>query len=401
MVMGSGTTLGDTHNFGRRVVRRSTPGGERIAKPRTVAWERLFLDADSPLRMRLDAAARRAGIDGAFSFLPDLKFFPSDSGSFGGDVEALELKALGQLSADEAQGLARIVGRSLALWSWFGVTDLHWENLALGRTDDSRIVFTPLDIEAIFEDLRLPTETKLLPDADQEVAEICRHACGVRRVLPFLGKPVRPEHLVPMAAEYSRMLDLLDDHCDEIAAVVSGLPSLDETPIRVCLRGTDVYVYAMLGVDRPVWPPFLEAEEARMARGDVPYFFRLIGQTGIWYYGDADLEIVCQIPTEGDVPRLEPLLDLTGGLCSPNRESLRTEGLFTILGAFDDPSFKGRHRESEMEIEFGDGVLVVETANEALETDRDLSEFVGSAYMPCRCGEVESVFVPPVTQCEV
>ena len=60
----------------------------------------------------------------------------------------------------------------------------------LGVDARGRVVFSPLDIEMILADLSLPTETKLLPDPDPEVAEICRHAAGVRRVLPYLGKPV-------------------------------------------------------------------------------------------------------------------------------------------------------------------------------------------------------------------
>ncbi|MEM9557858.1 MAG: hypothetical protein AAGC60_26610 [Acidobacteriota bacterium] len=398
--------LGDTHNFSRRVERR----GDRIVKPRTVVWERLVLDAESPLRVRLDEAARADGAEGAFRFLPDLKFSPSTRpGASDSEVEALELAPLGRLSADETMELARIVGRSLALWSWLGVSDLHWENLALGRADDGRIVWTPLDVEAIFDDLSLPTETKLVPDADPEVAAICRHACGVRRVLPSLGKPVRRAHRVAMAAEYRRMLDLLDRHAEAIAAEVAATPGLDEAPIRVCLRGTDVYVHSLLGADpsrqaghdaAPVWPPFLDAEEEQLARGDVPYFFRLIGHDGIFYYGDRDLQTIRQIPTAGDVPRLEPLLDLSNGLRSSRRESLRVEGLFTVLAAFDDPADTGRHRDGEIEVRFEDDALLVETADEVVEARRDLQDVVGSVYLPCRCGEVESVFVPPVTHCE-
>lgn len=389
---------GDSHNFGRRVTRRATAGGGRIVKPRTVVWERLLLDAQSPLRRALDDIPAS---ESTFAFLPDLKFFGGEL--LCGEVEALALEPLGKLAPGEMTELARIVGRSLALWSWLGVSDLHWENLALGKAKDGRIVFTPLDVEAIFDDLSLPTETKLLPDADPEVAEICRHACGVRRVLPYLGKPIDPTRLVEMAAKYVKTLDLLERHGKAISEAISQIPGLEETPIRVCLRGTDVYVHAMRGSQLPVWPPFLDAEQEQMARGDVPYFFRLLARPGIYYYVDPDLETVAQIPTDGDVPRLEPLLDLSnlsGSLRSPNRDILRTEGLFTILGAFDHPSFAGRHSSDELAIEFGDGVLGIETADEILETDRDLSAFVGSVYLPCRCGEVESALVPPTTACE-
>ncbi|MEO1368175.1 MAG: hypothetical protein AAFX50_13460, partial [Acidobacteriota bacterium] len=189
--------LGDTHNFGRCVTRR----GDRIVKPRPVLWEQLLLDAESPLRRRLDAAARQSGDAGAFAFLPDVKFYPPRSGT-GGEVDAIRLEPLGSLGDGEVEELARITGRSLALWSWLGVTDLHWENLVLGRDARGQIVFTPLDIEGLFDDLAMPTETKLLPDADPEYAEISRHAAGVRRVLPYLGKPVSASTLLTTAAAY-------------------------------------------------------------------------------------------------------------------------------------------------------------------------------------------------------
>ena len=368
-------------------------------KPRTVVWERLFLDAESPLRVVLDPAGR----GGIFSFLPDLKFFPpSGRSELGGEVMRVNLEPLGDLAPEGAEELARLVGRSLALWSWFGVSDLHWENLALGRATDGRIVFTPLDVESLFDDFSLPTHTKLLPDADPEVAEVCRHACGVRRVLPFLGKPIDAQNLVGMTGEYLETLALLDQHGDKIGEVVSAVPHLDEVPIRVCLRGTDVYMGVLSESASPqtVWPPLLEAEEEQLARGDVPYFFRLYGRPGLHYYGDASLQTTKTLPTEGDVPQLDPLLSLSGGLRSPSRDSLRVEGLFTVLGAFDAPSIRGSYRDGDLRVDFGDEFLTVETVDEELEVARDLSEFVGSVYLPCRCGEVGSVLVPSTTVCE-
>ena len=50
----------------------------------------------------------------------------------GGEVERVELEPLPTLTRDGRRALAAIVGRSLALWSWLGVSDLHWENLVLG-----------------------------------------------------------------------------------------------------------------------------------------------------------------------------------------------------------------------------------------------------------------------------
>lgn len=390
----SPTHLGDSHNFGRRV---SLAGG-RVAKPRAVLWEWLVLAADSPLRRLLDQAAEQAGLGrGAFGFLPALEFFPSRS-QIGGEVEQIALSPLPAPSSEGRQALAAIVGRSLALWSWLGVCDLHWENLVLGVDARGHVVFTPLDVEMILADLSLPTETKLLPDADPEYAAICRHACGVRRVLPYLGKPVDGADLLPMAAAYRGTLGILDRHASAIADVFTSLPELRETPIRVCLRGTDEYVRANT---EPLWPPLLDAEVEQLDRGDIPYFFRLYGRPGIHYYGNPALSQIKTLPLKGDVPQLDPILRLSRGLRSPSRKKLREEGLFTLLGAFDHRLLAGRYASDELELSFGARTLVVKLpSGEELHSRRNLSAFVASVYLPCSCGEVRSVFVPPVTQCD-
>lgn len=391
------SALGDSHNFGRRV---SLSAG-RVAKPRAILWEWALLGNDSPVRKLLDEVSERDGMAGLFSFLPTLRFFPTrDEAGIGGEVERITLEPWSFRSQERRLELAGIVGRSLALWSWLGVSDLHWENLVLGVDSEKRTVFGPLDIEMIFAVLSLPTETKLLPDPDPEYAETCRHASGVRRVLPYLGKPIQAEHLVAMASAYSSMLALLDRHAAAIAQAFSALPGLSDAPIRVLLRGTDEYVRART---EPLWPPLLPAESEQLARGDIPYFFRLYGQPGIRYYADESLQRVAQLPSKGDVPQLDPILPLSRGLRSPTRQKLRVEGLFTVLGAFDAAGLTGTLEHGGMQVTFKPRSLIVKLEDgDEMEVRRAaLPDFVGSVYLPCTCGEVRSVFVPDVTRCAV
>jgi hypothetical protein len=385
--------LGDAHNFGRRVALRQG----RVYKPRALLWEWLVLGHDSPLRELLRDAAEREGLGpDTFEFLPTLRFFPT-RGRVGGEVEQVALEPLRQRSPASRRALARVVGRSLALWSWLGVSDLHWENLVLGVSDRGQIVFGPLDVEMILADLALPTETKLLPDPDPEYAVICQHACGVRRVLPYLGKPVDPADLAAMAAAYLGSLAFLERHAAAMAKLLARLPGLRTTPIRVCLRGTDQYLRTDA---EPLWPPLLDAERVQLERGDIPYFFRLYGRAGIHYYADRTLRQVRRLPLQGDVPKLDALLDVRRGLRSGTRKQLREQGLLTLLGAFDHPALVGRHASDELRVTFGKRGLVVRLpGGEELHARRDLSAFVSSVYQPCRCGEVRSVFVPAVTRC--
>jgi hypothetical protein len=106
------------------------------------------------------------------------------------------------------------------------------------------------------------------------------------------------------------------------------------------------------------------------------------------------------LPLKGDVPQLDPLLDVARGLRSPSRQKLRTEGLLTLLGAFDDASLDGRQHSDELTLALGPRSLVISFPDgERLHSRRNLGDFVSSVYLPCRCGEVRSVFVPAVTKC--
>lgn len=376
--------------------------GDRVHKPRSIVWEQLVLGVGSPLRRVLDEAAARDPLgSGAFDFLPRLAFFPAPSEP-GGEVERVILAPLPERPTDpEALALAAIVGRFVALFTWLGVADLHWENLVLGRDAAGRTVFAPLDVEMILADMALPTETKLVPDADPEVVAICRHAAGLRRILPYLGKPVTAPLLLTLVRAYLDTLAFLDRHAPAIAAVFTGLPDLGESPIRVCLRGTGDYVRARTGA---LWPPLLQGESVQLARGDIPYFFRLVGKPGIHFYADRELRRLERLPMRGDVPQLEPLLPLSPparALRAASRKSLREEGLFTLLGAFDHPALTGTQTADGLSVTFQRRTLVVRLpSGDELVSRRNMGAFVASLYLPCTCGEVRTPFVPSVTTCE-
>lgn len=390
--------LGDSHNFGRRVVARDG----RIAKPRTVFWEWLLLSEHSPLRQRLAriAAEDQSGV--RFDFLPSLQVvLPAtrhgEAGVQEGEVERIALRPLACPTPVERRKLAEISGCAIALFSWLGLGDLHWENLALGADAKGDICFAPLDIELLLDDHALPTATRLLPEADPDYAALYQHACGIRRVLPFLGKPIALVDLLAMVDAYRQTLAVLERHTDAIATDLATLSALHQAPLRVCLRSTGDYVHAGPDLD----PPLLAAEDEQLRRGDIPYFFRLYGRPGIHYFTDPSLATSLRLPTRGDVPQLAPLLQVSKGLRSPKRQSLREQGLFCLLGAFDHPSFHGEHTLGDLTVRFLSRRLVVRLpGGDELDTRRDLRSFVSSVYLPCRCGEARSALVPPVTRCQ-
>jgi hypothetical protein len=349
--------------------------GARVHKPRTILWEWLVLARESPLRKWLDANG-----GGALDFLPSLAFSR-------GAVSRVALDPLPRLSRAKKIELAEIVGRAIALFAFLGVGDLHWENLVLGRERD-RIVFGPLDVEMIFADMASPTETRLLPDARTDDAAMLAHACGARRVLPYLGKPIDASCLLAIVSAYRATFAFLERHASDIARIVSRVRGLRTAPIRVTLRGTDEYVRAR---SEPVWPPLLDAESEQLMRGDIPYFFRLYGSPGIRYFADRALRTAKTIPRRGDVPTLAPLLSVARGFRSPSRARLREQGLFAIIAAFDAASLTGTHRNDALAITLSARAITVKLASgETMRSPRNLRAFVGSVYLPCGCGEVKT-----------
>jgi hypothetical protein len=242
-----------------------------------------------------------------------------------------------------------------------------------------------------------PPKTKLLGDPDPEYAAECQHSAGLRRVLPYLGKPLGAANLVTLAGAYLAMLDFLERQSAAIAKILGALPGFRETPIRVCLRSTAEYVQAE---QRELWPPLLPAELEQMARGDVPYFFRLYGKQSIFRFSNRELSRVARLPLTGDVPQLEPLLDVRRRLASPRRAELRHRGLLAVLAAFDHPDLSGQHAAPGLQVRFGARELTVELLGEKLRSRRGSGELATSLYLPCRCGEVKTVLVPAATTCQ-
>ncbi|MGE3628883.1 MAG: hypothetical protein AB7P00_03170, partial [Sandaracinaceae bacterium] len=333
---------------------------------------------------------------GQIDFLPTIRV-ESESPRSGGTVERVALDPIGALDEEARHALARTIGRATALYAWLGLSDLHWENLVLGRGADGRPVFAPLDVEIVLADASSPTETKLVPDPDPEYAATSRHAAGLRRALPFLGKPVAGRDLAAVVHAYDATLRALHRARREIARSIATAEGTRDAPIRVLLRGTDEYVAAD---PASLWPPLLDEEREQLARGDVPYFFRLYGREGIHHFDDPALTSWSTLPLEGDVPQLEPLLSLEKDLASRSRRTLREVGAFALIGALDHRSLDGTYETDGLRLALGHErtVLIWDDGRE-LEAPRDASSIVASIYAACRCGEVAEPLVPETTTC--
>ncbi|MEQ1920175.1 MAG: hypothetical protein ABL955_13355, partial [Elusimicrobiota bacterium] len=152
---------GDAHNFGRRV---SVGPSGRVEKPRCIEWERLFL-GDSRLRFELVRLFRTNATPDPFELFPTLSFARDAEMDFSGTVERLAWRpAFPPLT----EPLASRIGAVIGLASWFGMGDLHRQNVAFGTLDDGHPVCAPLDIECLLVDHQLPAQSRLIGYHDEK-----------------------------------------------------------------------------------------------------------------------------------------------------------------------------------------------------------------------------------------
>jgi hypothetical protein len=259
--------LGDSHNFGR-VVR--SVGSQSILKPRPTLWEFGFLDGRSCLRQLL----RELDIcpaEWAPLAIEETRDFNSDA-----RVERVSLEPLGKLSDLELESLGRQAGRLMALSLWFGITDLHADNILLGRKHGIPVLI-PVDIECIWNAPVLLSNTLLLVPNN-----VSQTHCGLYNLLKLNSDLVATSALW----NFRQALNQLEAKAETVHQSFSKLVGEGPAYSRVVLRPTRDY-QASRTDSTPVRNfPYCGAEREQMDRGDIPYFFRDIRSQTVHYFSD-------------------------------------------------------------------------------------------------------------------
>lgn len=256
---------GDSHNFGRRVA--AGPSG-RIEKPRCIEWERLFL-GDSSLRKVLAGIFRTSGAPDPFELIPTLNFLRTDGKDFSGSVERLQWRPK---SLKITETICAQIGALIGLTSWFGMGDLHRQNIAFGSLLDGRPVCAPLDIECLFVDHQLPAQSRLIG-----YAKDAGPRCGLAEFQELIAEAGHPGPFVAAVVHgYIGAMAALTEQERAVASALIEEPGISRWPIRTILRDTSEYLSLLDGSVRPeaVTPNLLPSEISQLARGDVPYFYR-------------------------------------------------------------------------------------------------------------------------------
>ncbi len=294
--------LGDSHNFGRRVVR--TDAG-MIHKPRCLSWEWLFLAYDSPLRNFIDQHPATNNVLSPCATWPMLHFFAGPTGSFlnGGDVEFLQCEPISDdhtLTTIDAEA----IGGAIGMCAWFGLSDLHFENIAFGRNSDGKLIWGPLDIEGAFADFALLSQTLLLPAEGLAVG-----IPGLTSVLKLFTQDTDSQFVGFLCKGYVNSFKFLNDIETEILDVIANALDLAQTPNRLIFRPTREYLTLLRGESHAAnTSPICDEERKQLARGDVPYFFHYLPKLDVYAYLSLDRTGVVELPIE--------LTDKTLSYCS-------------------------------------------------------------------------------------
>lgn len=265
------TILGDPHNFGRRVSQISS---RILLKPRNLFWEWQFLSSASALRQIIQKVeTEESNGTHIFTTFPSLSFQLKDAlGIEGGEVEMLVLDSLTSGVSLQTTDLEN-VGRSLALISWFGITDLHSQNMMMGY-QKGRLIFCPVDIECVLEDYYLLSQAHLLPSEN-----VTNDEAGMRGFWKRLSECNGVEYgAAALCHGYVSTLEFLLRYESRIFSDLASHFDLSIIPSRVIVRPTRLYSdYLKEGAkSKMAWMP---SEKIQLERGDIPYFFRKLGSS--------------------------------------------------------------------------------------------------------------------------
>lgn len=356
------SNLGDPHNFGQRVF----PTQDWIEKPRPLSWEWLFLSGLSPLRRVLFERSREEKV-----VSPDV-LFPSLEFEFN---RRLHLDETGRVSVlrtskEKICSLAYFenIGRAIGMMAWFGVSDLHSENVKFGNYNNC-FCFCPIDIECVFQNYTLITKSGLL--SHKHSFQIF----GLTHILEIMRKTSSGFPVCALLVGYLDALRFLQRNKSFIENMFYMLKEWLRLPIRVLIRDTKDYYVFLKGLNsNHIFDPILQDYELeQLARGDIPYFFRFLDSDTLYYFSEMGNFQKIELPLKLN-STMERSFRLFPNL-APSEEvvdKLKKTGVLQLVRYFDAYRWGIGCRHKNISIQFQNNQIFVddEIENLALSCER-------------------------------
>lgn len=245
-------TLGDSHNFGRKVELIVPPDGKCfIKKPRSCFWEFFFFGSKSLLKDFLKTNKND------FSSLFQLDCYDTS------ENVSIHTPLIFKNSFLNKEILFEFMD-ICAYATFFGIADLNHENI--NYTEKG---ITILDVETVFTNLISVGQTGLIPNRSSSFS-LSAAKLFFNKSLTLTKEEI--EELVTKFIETYESL-LTDNHLRN--KIEQSVQDLITRPIRVFLRNT----YEYQNLKNPT-----DSEMAQLNRGDIPYFFMFLNDKNVYFY---------------------------------------------------------------------------------------------------------------------
>ncbi|MGZ3789774.1 MAG: hypothetical protein ACXVLQ_14690 [Bacteriovorax sp.] len=247
--------LGDRHNGGKTVLLNEKG---LVEKPRPCLAEWFFLSGESPLRNFFEA-------NSIFSFFPKLEFYGDDLSKVG-VVSFLNVDS-NLLTETHAISVSLAVGNLLAISQWFGLSDLHCENIKYGIDYKNNFILAPIDVECVFQEIKLPFQTRLIQKNINDENFGLKNLINSKILLP-----------VQVVAAYLETMEVLSSQQEQVYKIINDVFNATDIS-RILLKDTKMY---------RSWnrtpEDFYQEEIVQLKAGDIPYFFRQLESNQINYW---------------------------------------------------------------------------------------------------------------------
>ncbi|HEY8269852.1 MAG TPA: DUF4135 domain-containing protein [Pseudobdellovibrionaceae bacterium] len=255
----------DKHNFGQLVKPMERASSLYFRKPRPVFWEHLFFGKESPLESVFSEIGENGQVSLA-SLLFNLEI----------DVESEWLgysKEIPRSNESVTDQHFYSFGVLLAYAYLFGIRDLHKFNLIKTKTH-----LQVIDAEVVLTNLILPNESVLLPFKD-----VPFNVCGLNLLVDSLVATISSQKQLIFAGYFDLFAVAF---CKQRALLESLSVAASTAPIRIIIRNTKVYSNHLNGSSKIL--DLLSEEQAQLERGDIPYFFKRLGDNQLYWISSTD-----------------------------------------------------------------------------------------------------------------
>lgn len=238
----------------------------RLFKPRTVFWEYLFLDPTSPFRLFLNNLNQDTSLN-FDHLLGRINVFSNDQYD-SGEVSFFQCPTISPITCD----WLNTYGQLLAFTSIFGITDLHSDN-ALVHSRGIQIV----DIECLFWNIELPSETSLLPRTTEELKRCGLYFTGLVSLNSMTADEVKT-----ILSGIEKIMVFFGRHLENIQNFFLQMEGeLRNHPIRILAKHTQEYRNYLDGRSTRI---FFNEEIEQLGRNDIPYFYGYIDSEDVYYF---------------------------------------------------------------------------------------------------------------------